>query len=141
MDSGLLHTRKHRGSHKHGVRMDDEKMGILQLIEKRLFREEKRKAQKHARETDPQRQGSGREKFVPQTSAGGANISAPLSLRPAGAISVSDKRRKLRRTDRPQPNTHQQEQQLNKPQKSLSPNPKGIIQENNILYNSGNGQN
>lgn len=43
-----------------------------------------------------------------------------------------------RRTDRPQPNTHQQEQQLNKPQKSLSPNPKGIIQENNILYNSGN---
>lgn len=43
----------------------------------------------------------------------------------------------LRRTDRPQPNTHQQEQQLNKPQKSLSPNPKGIIQENNILYNSG----
>ena len=91
----LLHTRKHRGSHKHGVRMDDKKTGILQLIEKHLFREEKRKAQKHARETDPQRQGSGRGKFVPQTSAGGANISAPLSLRPAGAIGVSDKRRKF----------------------------------------------
>ena len=42
-----------------------------------------------------------------------------------------------RRTDRPQPNTHQQEQQHFYPRGSNS-NPKGIIQENNILYNSGN---
>lgn len=89
-------------------------------------------------DTDPQRWGSGRGKFVPQTLTGGANISAPLCLRPAGAIGVFDTLRSSRRTDRPQPNTHKQEQQLNKPQKSLSPNPKGIIQENNILYNSGN---
>lgn len=49
----------------------------------------------NTRTADPQRLGSGRGKFVPQTSAGGANISAPLSLRPAGAIGVSDKRRKF----------------------------------------------
>ena len=48
-----------------------------------------------ARVPTPKGRGSGRGKFVPQTSAGGANISAPLSLRPAGAIGVSDKRRKF----------------------------------------------
>lgn len=89
-------------------------------------------AQSTARHRPP-KVGSGRGKFVPQTLTGGANISAPLCLRPAGAIGVFDTLRSSRRTDRPQPNTHKQEQQLNKPQKSLSPNPKGIIQENNIL--------
>lgn len=44
----------------------------------------------------------------------------------------------LRRTDRPQPNTHQQEQQHFYPPRGSNSNPKGIIQENNILYNSGN---
>ena len=43
----------------------------------------------------------------------------------------------LRRTDRPQPNTHQQEQQHFYPPRGSNSNPKGIIQENNILYNSG----
>lgn len=48
----------------------------------------------NTRTADPENRGA-RGESVPQTSAGGANISAPLSLRPAGAIGVSDKRRKF----------------------------------------------
>lgn len=44
--------------------------------------------------TTPESEGK-KGKSVPQTSAGGANISAPLCLRPAGAIGVSDKKRKF----------------------------------------------
>lgn len=92
----------------------------------------------NTRTADPQRQGSGRGKFVPQTSAGGANISAPLSLRPAGAIGVSDKKTKVH-AEQTAPNLTRtsKNNNISTPQGSNS-NPKGIIQENNILYNSGN---
>lgn len=107
----LLHTRKHRGSHKHGVRMDDKKTGILQLIEKCLFREEKRKAQKHARETDPRSRGAEGESLFRRPRQAG-RIYPPHSayaLRVQLVCPIKDE--SSRRTDRPQPNTHQQEQQ------------------------------
>lgn len=106
-----MHTRKHRGSHKHGVRMDDEKTGILQLIKKHLFKEEKKKPKSTPEKPTPKGRGAEEESLFRRPRQAG-RIYPPHSayaLRVQLVCSIKDE--SLRRTDRPQPNTHQQEQQ------------------------------